>query len=557
MKNEITNEKELLASSYLVTVDDYDTYNNPALIDRATFSQFAFKNGSFNKSAQINYEQWNGFKTPEYPLDFLSGLLRINVFHEQCCDVISQSVINHGWDIVPRANLDHEPNPHEKQVALDFIHKLTREFTTIIQEVIYDYEALGVAGIEIIRDKTTGLPCDLQRFNVTYSKLHNDNIRIKQEKNGYVSWFIRYGENYDENGVQFDVKSSDGTIGPLGSFGDNTAHEVIWITKYKTDAVNYGSAKITTVLDTLKSEIGRATFNNKFFENYGLPAFAVTISGDFQDYEEEEFFEDGTRNPNFDIKRTLRYNVARQIKEVIKNPHSAVVLSVPTFNETPADIKFTPLSNDIKEASFRLLRQDNKEEICAAHGMSSDLIGTTKTGSLGGNTALADNEGFVERVIQPLQKLIEEIINTILRNEFEIYDWVIRFNQIRKSDKNDEINRIVTLVDNGLLTRYEAIELLSDEYGATADPNNQLLKEYTIHGIPEKQVFQEYLPENESSNDGMLNILEQRLLKQYNQIKESDTSDGNKTNTSISNKNKTSTKNLSFIQKIFKKEFNN
>ena len=189
--------------------------------------------------------------------------------------------------------------------------------------------------------------------------------------------------------------------------------------------------------------------------------------------------------------------------------------------------------------------------------MSSDLIGTTKTGSLGGNTALADNEGFVERVIQPLQKLIEERINTLFRIEFEIYDWVISLNQIRKSDKNDKINRIVTLIDNGLLTRYEAIELLSDEYGATADPNNPLLKEYTIHGIPEKQVFQEYLTENESSNDGMLNILEQRLLKQYNQIKESDTRDGNKTNTSISNKNKTSTKNLSFIQKIFKKEFNN
>ena len=65
----------------------------------------------------------------------------------------------------------------------------------------------------------------------------------------------------------FDVKSSDGTIGPLGSFGNDTAHEVIWITKYKTDAVNYGSAKITTVLDTLKSEIGRATFNNKFFDS--------------------------------------------------------------------------------------------------------------------------------------------------------------------------------------------------------------------------------------------------------------------------------------------------
>ena len=40
--------------------------------------------------------------------------------------------------------------------------------------------------------------------------------------------------------------------------------------------------------------------------------------------------------------------------------------------------------------------------------MSSDLIGTTKTGSLGGNTALADNEGFVEYIKRILTTYVEK-----------------------------------------------------------------------------------------------------------------------------------------------------
>ncbi|PAV07645.1 phage portal protein [Methanosphaera cuniculi] len=550
----MNDDKELLSSSYLVTVDNYDTYSNPQLIDRNTYSQYAFKNGSFSRSAQIDMDKWEGYKVPEYPLQFLSGLLRLNVFHEQCCDIISNAVVGHGWDIVPVSDIDYDPNVENKNKIIDLITHFSKDLREELQEVIYDYEALGCAGIELIRDTEDSDHhiIDIKRLDITYCMLHNDEVRIKQEYNGEHAFFVLYGKNYDENGIKYDVNRYTGEIVEQGSLSfDETAHEVIWVTKYKTNSANYGSAKITTELDTIKSEIGRANFNNKFFENYGLPAFAVSISGDFQDYDVPEYFDDGTKNPDYDITKTLRYKVASQIKEVIKNPHSAVVLSVPTLDETPANIQFTPLSNDVKEASFRLLRQDNKEEICASHGISSDLIGTTKTGNLGGNTALADYEGFVERVIAPLQTLFENRFNKIIiQQDWGIFDWIFKFNQIRKTDISEQITQIKDLLDYGLITRRQAIEKIGKQFGASADPNNPLLDEYTIKGVPERVVFEESI---EDFDDSFFENVQQQLLDEAERIER----EGNDTTTVSDNElqNISGKKAQSRIQQIFKNEF--
>lgn len=553
---EISNPEELMASSYMITVDDYDTYSNPQLIDRTTFSKYAFKNGNFSNSAQIDPDKWEGYKVPEYPLEFLSGLLRINIYHEQCCDIISNAVVGHGWDIVPKGDKEHAPDTYNKEFITQLINNFSTDIKETLQEIVYDYEAIGCAGIELIRD--TEDPehhiIDIQRLNITKCMLHNDEVRIKQEYNGEKAYFITYGTNYDENGVKYDVNRFTGEITPCNTLpSEQIANEVIWISKYKTDASNYGSAKISTELDTLTSEIGRANFNNKFFENYGLPAFAVTISGDFQDYNEKEYLDDGTPNPEYDVTKTLRYKIANQIKEVIKNPHSAVVISVPTMDETPANIQFTPLSTDVKEASFRLLRQDNKEEICAAHGISSDLIGTTKTGNLGGNTALADYEGFVERIITPIQTLFENRLNLIFSNDYNIHNWEFKFNQIRKTDITEQIQQIKDLLDYGLITRRQAIEKIGKQFGAVADPNNPLLDEYTIKGVPEKIVFEQCIPNN---NDVMLQNIQDRLINELEilgddeNISTTATPDASSESENISNKN-----NSKRIHEIFKEEF--
>jgi len=43
---------------------------------------------------------------------------------------------------------------------------------------------------------------------------------------------------------------------------------------------------------------------------------------------------------------------------------------VPTMEgQGEVNIEFKPLSTEVKEASFRLFRQDNRDEILAAHGV--------------------------------------------------------------------------------------------------------------------------------------------------------------------------------------------
>ena len=69
------------------------------------------------------------------------------------------------------------------------------------------------------------------------------------------------------------------------------------------------------------------------------------------------------------------------------------------------------MSTDVKEASFRLFRKDNRDEVMIAHGVPGYRIGIIETGSLGGSTARESTEIYKRSVIDPRQVIIEETIN--------------------------------------------------------------------------------------------------------------------------------------------------
>jgi hypothetical protein len=305
---------------------------------------------------------------------------------------------------------------------------------------------------------------------------------------------MHYGVNkYRTNKIS--VNKYTGEIVPAGTLSpDEEAHELVWITKYKTSCNNYGSAKISKCVDVIESEVGRSSFVNKFFKNYGMPAFAVTVTGNFSDYESKRYLPNGELNPDFDETKTLRYIIAQQLKEIQLNPHSALVITIPNHMGTGNDVKveITPLSNDVKEASFRLLRKDNKDEICAAHGMSSDLIGTTQVGNLGGNSLERDLSRYGKNKIKPIQTTLNNKITEIIRERYETNEFSFKLNEHELEDKDKKLNRVILLGKNGLATRREQLTMLSKDFGLDPNKDGEYLDEYLINNVPEEQVFNRF-----------------------------------------------------------------
>lgn len=488
------NSNEMLAGSYIVTVDDYDNYSHPQLIDRSTFSKFAFKNGKFSESAQLDFKEYGTeFKTPQYPLDFLAGLLNLNIYHEECCDMVSTYTTKYGFDITTPDGLADETGEALRKQVFEWLYEMPTNLLDVITECAYDYEAIGCAGIEVIRESEA--PYNIQyykRFDVVNCKLTTDNKRVVQEIAGKRRYFTLYNYNLEHPTEQIEVDRFKGHIYDKGTLSaDEVGHEVIWLRKYKTSMDNYGSSKISKALDVIETEVGRSNFIKKFFVNYGLPAFVVTVTGNFKQYDQSKYNPDGTLNPDYDETKTIEYQIGEKLKKMILNPYSAMVLTLPSDsnfgNEVKVDI--TPLNNDVKEASFRLLREDNKKDICSAHGMSSDIIGTTQVGSLGGNTLETDLNSFVTDKIRPIQLLFENCINPSFRERFDV-NVKFTLNNSNAEDKDKKLERILKLGNAGLMTRKQQQQALGTEFNLVVDEEDEYLDEYLINGRTEEQIFE-------------------------------------------------------------------
>lgn len=566
IENKTADKDSMLAGSFLVTVDDYDNYSNPRLIDRSVFSEFAFKNGSFSESAQLDPETYGtDFKVPQYPLPFLAGLLNLNTYHEECCDLVSTYLTKYGYDIKTRKGFVGEADADLRDEILDWFQAMPVNINTVISEVGYDFESIGLGGIELLRENTRErLPQYFKHMDILHCKLHSDNMRVCQEVDGKRRWFLLYGVNQQlPEHERICVDKYNGTIHPLGSLSfERTASELLLIRKYKTGSNNYGSAKISKALDVIESEIGRSSFNRKFFQNYGLPAFVVTVTGNFNDYEQERYLADGTLNSDFDETKTLKYIIGEQLKQVILNPYSAMVLTIPSEStfENDVQVNITPLNNDVKEASFRLLREDNKQEICAAHGMSSDIVGTTQTGNLGGTSLETDLSSFSTDKIRPIQQMFEQLITPVIIERFETFDYRFLLINNRGEDKDKKLERILKLGNAGLMTRHEMQVELSSEFNVNIAEDNEYMDMYLINGRTEEQVFEEgYSPYYRGYNPSAANMgvveknleqLEQDLLNEAFKMWCEDGKDG-----AVSIKSEAETRLPENIKKIIRRRF--
>ena len=463
------------SESYIVT----DTGN---IVSQSILEEYAIKSSKgLNAEDGFNYRD---VVEPPAPPALLTGLLDINTWHKACVEAIAADASGAGYALIPKVNVE-EPIMEQKERIEEFFNNLRPNINKLLYEREYDAEAIGYGLLEIVREPGgyDAPICDIKHYPGYTFRRCADGVRVQQVVGAEKRYFVIMGTNEDEKG-HFDVHYKDGTIHYEGLPEHLRANEVIWKNRPNPNTALYGKAPATPAIGAIYADHNRARYNIEFFKNYGIPAMYVTITGDFDPGILDP------EDPDYDVRNTLQYRITQQLRQVIKNPHSAMVLQIPSEGEdgnVKVDIK--PLSTDTKEASFRLFRKDNRDEVVASHHMDPNRIGITDSGKLGGNNSTLTDVAYRTTTIAPLVRENEADINYILSVGLGVTDWDFKIITTDNEKKKVDIEKTLELVKTGLMTPNEAREAIGDDFGIARIEDNPLLDEFYFNGEPLKNKF--------------------------------------------------------------------
>ena len=250
-----------------------------------------------------------------------------------------------------------------------------------------------------------------------------------------------------------------------------------------------------------------------------MPTFAVTITGDFADYEKDPEDED------YDPTKTLKYQINQQLQQVIRNPHSAMCITIPSEGEEGnVDINIQPLSVEQREADFRLFRTDNRDEVIHAHRVDPSRIGFYDSGNLNGTCAKQTDKSYTVSTIAPIKAENEYDINTLLKNEFDLTDWKFVLSDMDPKDFTRDIDVIEKLFNMASITPNQIIKLVGDKFGLSQVTDNAYLDEYYLNGVPLDQVWQQAAQNNTEYADSVLSALNDEIVGEATKYDETEES---------------------------------
>lgn len=479
---------------FVVTKKD----NEWEVIEQSVLERYVIKEDEYKvqtKAIDDDGYDYAEFKKPQYNLRKLCELLDHNTYHRRCCEVVAEDASGYGYNIIPRNQVQDDSNESEEQKEFieQFLSSLYTPINTALYRYCYDKRAVGCGCMEILRESTSESNIvDLNPTPIFNMLVHKDGVRVLQRVGGKHRWFVLYGKNVTPDGIKFDVDCDTGEQVEYDSLDPSQrANELVWGVNYAPHTPTYGSAKIVPAIRAIYGDLGRARFNSSFFQNYGMPSYAVVVTGDFDSGPDED-------DPDYDLTETLKYKIKENMENAVKNPHSAFAMLVPS-TEGNVHVQFTKLNaGGNNEASFRLYRADNREEVMSAHGVPPYRIGLAINGSLGGNTSVESGNIYNTSIIQPIKKKNEDIVNEILFNEYyrihndiesEQLNWLFKIEEIDKRDYFKDLQSANLLFNMGAMTPRQIAESLGKPIGAIADSDNPWLDEYYIHGTPLSLMF--------------------------------------------------------------------
>jgi PBSX family phage portal protein len=499
------------SDAFIVTKND----DNWRLVESSVLDKYSIKTQDGSKQIEGEGFDYNLLLAPLYDPEGLLELLEVNTYHAQCTDIVARDAAGLNWTI--NSTTDKQGSPETKKRVEQFIRKISPNINDLLYKRNYDKRAVGYGAVEIIREGKSKSPINgLDHIPSQHLRIHRDGFRVQQQVGAEIVWFVIYGKN-KMDGKLVDVHYKTGEIYPYNSLKrEERANELLWTVQYTPKSQYYGLPKITPAISAVHGDVSQGEYNTSFFKNYGMPAFAVTVTGDFQDYKLKPGDE------GYDETKTLRYKISQQLKEVIKNPHSAVTILVPSEgDEGNVKVELKPLSILAKEASFRLYRKDNRDEVIVAHGVPPYRIGIAETGSLGGSIAEEATKIYKTSIIEPLQQGDESDINLLLNEMFPASGWQFALTEIDIRDMLSDLKIAESLVKMASMKPIQVIRYFGERFGLEED-DNPYLDEYYLNGVPLDKVWAESRNIDPPGASTVLDNLEEDLSEGLDDIDEED-----------------------------------
>jgi len=369
---------------------------------------------------------------PIYPFSQLLNLYKMNTYHQRAMRVKAALTCLLGFNLFTD-DTDKTPDKTYNDI-MDWLKSHSsyagQPIALSLFNFCLDYEIYGNAALEIVRNKK-GLISEVYHLpmkNCVLKREYYNNKRIInliQKVDGKATRFWEFSkrENLNEN------------------------EYIIWKNYSPLDDW-YGVPEYLPALAAMVLDYSATRFNiNRFDNNMVIESIITVIGAAFGDTTEKN------------IRDFFKQNF-----KGVDNAGKSLLLQLPDATKNEVDIKIEKIASEIKEASYRLLRQDNKEEIIAAHGVPPRLVGIMNASQLGGTGEMKEQmRMFRDLTILPRQMMLEYILNElVLSNAFpENKKWKIKFDTFDISDAVEDADyyyKIMQIVDE-----YGRKPLTSDE----------------------------------------------------------------------------------------------
>ena len=389
-------------------------------------------------SKQIKEEKvWleeSGLASRPYPPESFLTLYESNSIFWATVKQIATDVAGLGWKLLLREG--EKENDAEKKLLTDFFNKPSEDLSLrkTCERVIIDWGAIGYCGLEVTRNGANKVD-GLHHVPAHTLWVHTDKEKFCQRRAMKKVWFKQFGLKKN-----FHLKT-----GEEGDYEEEKrANELIYLMNYYPRNDYYGVPNILPAVGSVIGLIGIRDYNLSFFTNYGVPAYLVTLTGEWDE----------------DAEKVIKKHLNTEIKGS-ENAHRTLVLQVPRDEEgQDGKIKFEPLSVDVKEGSFRVYQQVLREDILAAYSMPPYRIGINIVGKLGGSNIGESTVIYNQSVVEPLQEDLEDIFNgKIIEEGLECYTYKLKFNDMDLRDVDAEAKRNNEAIAYGKMTPNEARNL--------------------------------------------------------------------------------------------------